>query len=37
MAVNYNRVPKSGVAVTSRGVVELVSSQSFQDTLINDL
>jgi len=38
MASNYNRVPKSGVvAVTSSGVVELVSRQSFQDTFINDL
>ena len=38
MASNYNRVPKSGVvAVTSNGVVELVSRQSFQDTFINDL
>jgi hypothetical protein len=35
---NYNRVPKSGVvAVTSSGVVELVSRQSFQDTFVNDL
>jgi diaminopimelate decarboxylase len=38
MASNYNRVPKSGVvAVTSSGVVELVSRQSFQDTFINDI
>jgi len=38
MASNYNRVPKSGVvAVTSSGVVELVSRQSFQDTFVNDL
>ena len=38
MASNYNRVPKSGVfAVTSSGVVELVSRQSFQDTFIIDI
>jgi hypothetical protein len=38
MASNYNRVPKSGViAVTNKGVVELVNRQSFQDTFINDL
>ena len=37
MASNYNRIPKSGVAaVTSSGVIELVSRQSFQDTFIND-
>ena len=38
MASNYNRVSKTGVvAVTSGGVVELVSKQSFHDTFINDL
>ena len=38
MASNYNRVPKSGVvAVTNKGVIELVNRQSFQDTFINDL
>jgi diaminopimelate decarboxylase len=37
MASNYNRVPKSSVvAVTSGGVIELVSRQSFQDTFVND-